>query len=146
MGGTRIARVPGDIVIAARRQLTIFWGACAAILALGLVVAWLNQPTVAGKATAAGFFGFFIAMCAFLWWRRNRLRPRIQVTGEEIRFWYQGRYPRFTLSRQPAQAAVLAVVEGRYLALRGSADRMDIRFFSTRAVKRACEARGWTFP
>jgi O-antigen/teichoic acid export membrane protein len=81
-----IAPVPGDIVIAARRQLTIFWGACIVILALGVVVACSNQPTMAGKAGSAVFFGFFIALCAFLWWYRNRLRPRIQVTGDEIRY------------------------------------------------------------
>jgi hypothetical protein len=28
MRGTGIARVPGDIVIAARRKRTIFWGVC----------------------------------------------------------------------------------------------------------------------
>jgi hypothetical protein len=43
MGRTRIARVPGDVVIAARHQLTIFWGACIAVLALGIIVAWSNQ-------------------------------------------------------------------------------------------------------
>ncbi len=91
------------------------------------------------------FFGLFIAACAFLWWYRNRLRPRIQVTGDEIRYWHQGRYLQFTLSRQPAQAAGLAVIEGRYLVVRGSPDRMDIRSFSPRAVRRACEDRGWSF-
>ena len=141
-----IARVPGDVVIAARYQLTIFWGACAAVLALGLIVAWGNQPAMTGKIEAAAFLGFFIALIVFLWWHRNRLRPRIQVTSDEIRYWHQGRHLQFTIGRQPAGAAELTVIEGHYLALRGSADRMDIRRFSPRAVRRACESRGWSFP
>jgi len=140
----RIARVPGDIVIAARPQLTIFWAACIVILAMGLAVAWGNQPTMSGKAVSAVFFGLFIALCAFLWWYRNRWRPHIQVTGDEIRYWHQGRHLQFTLSHQPAGAA-LAVIQGRYLALSGSGDRIDIRYFSRRAIRRACESRGWTF-
>jgi hypothetical protein len=140
----RIARVPGDIVIAARPQLTIFWGACIVVLVLGTVVAGGNQPTATGKAEPAVFFGIFIALCAFLWWYRNRLRSRIQVTGDEIRYWYQGRHLQVTLSRQPAGAA-LAVIAGRYLALGGSGDRMDIRYFSRGAIRRACESCGWTF-
>jgi hypothetical protein len=74
-----IVRVPGDIVITARRKRTIFWAVCIAVLALGLIVAWGNQPTTSGKAQAAVFFGLFIALCAFLWWYQNRLRSRIQV-------------------------------------------------------------------
>jgi hypothetical protein len=59
MRRTRIARVPGDVVIAARHQLTIFWGACIAVLALGLIVAWSNQPAMTGKIEGAAFLGFF---------------------------------------------------------------------------------------
>jgi hypothetical protein len=140
-----IVRVPGDIVIAARHKQTIFWGACIAVLALGLVVAWGNQPTTSGKAESAVFFGLFIALCAFLWWYQNRWRSRIQVTSDEIRYWHQGRHPQFTLSRQPPEAVELEVIEGRYLALRGSGDRMDIRYFSRHAVQQACESRGWSF-
>ncbi|HEY6786574.1 MAG TPA: hypothetical protein VI365_04610 [Trebonia sp.] len=141
----RIVRVPGDIVITARRKRTIFWGVCIAVLALGLVVSWGSQPTTSGKAEAAVFFGLFIALCAFLWWYQNRRRSRIQVTSDEIRYGYQGRHLQVTLSREPAATAELAVVEGRYLALRGSGDRMDIRYFSRPAVQRACESRGWSF-
>ncbi|MCW2931430.1 MAG: hypothetical protein JWM19_2392 [Actinomycetia bacterium] len=136
--------VPGDIVIAARRKRTIFWGVCAFFLALGLVAAWSAQPTTGGKVTGAVFFAVLIALCAFLWWYQNRRRSRIQVTSDEIRYWYQGRHLEFTLSREPAAAAELAVIEGRYLALRGSGDRMDIRYFSRPAVRRACESRGWS--
>jgi hypothetical protein len=145
-----IVRVPGDIVITARRKRTIFWAVCIAILGLGLIVAWGNQPTTSGKAQAAVFFGLFIALCAFLWWYQNRRRSRIQVTSDEIRYWYQGRDLQFTLSREPAAATELAgtglaVIEGRYLTAGGSGDRMDIRYFSRPAVRRACESRGWSF-
>lgn len=137
--------VPGDIVIAARRKRTIFWGVCIAVLALGLVVSWGSQPTTSGKAEAAVFFGLFIALCGFLWWYQNRRRSRIQVTSDEIRYWYQGRHLQFTLTREPLAAAELAVIEGRYLTAGGSGDRMDIRYFSRPAVQRACESRGWSF-
>lgn len=145
MEGTGIARVPGDIVIAARRRRTIFWGVCVLVLALGLVVSWGAQPTTSGKVTAAIFFGLFIALCAFLWWYQNRWRARIQVTSDEIRYWYHGRRLQFTLTRQPAAAAELALIEGRYLVVGGSGDRMDIRYFSRSAVRRACESCGWSF-
>ena len=37
-----------------------------------------------GKIEGAAFLGFFIAVIVFLWWYGNRLRPRIQVTSDEI--------------------------------------------------------------
>jgi hypothetical protein len=158
MRGTRIARVPGDVVISARRRQTIFWGACAAVLALGLVVAWTSQPTMTGKIEAAVLLGSFIALCAFLWWFRNHLRPRIQVTPDEIRYWHMGRHLQFTLSRQSGGGLCVipalhrrigwttpAASWGPFLTFPGTGHYMGLRRFHVRAVRRACESRGWRF-
>jgi hypothetical protein len=158
MRGTKIARVPGDVVISARRQQTIFWGVCAAILASGIVVAWNNQPTVTGKLQGAGFFSFIIALTMFMWWYVNRLRPRIQVTTDEIRYWYMGRQLQFTLSRQSGGGLCVipalhrrtgwttpAATWGPFLTFPGSGDYMGLRRFRVRLVRRACESRGWRF-
>jgi hypothetical protein len=158
MRGTRITRVSGDAVVSARHQRTIFWGVCAAVLALGLAVAWSSQPTMTGKVQSVVFFSLFIGLCAFLWWYQNRLRSRIQVTPDEIRYWHQGRYLQFTLSRRSGGqlCIVPGVGPGRLtwgpritreplLTIVGSGDYLGVGLFRLGAIRRACESRGWSF-
>jgi hypothetical protein len=149
MRGTGIKRVPGDIVITAQRRLTLFWGACAVILVLGLVAAWDAQPATAGKAEAAVFFAIFIALCGVTWWYQNRRRPRIQVTPDEIRYWSQGGHLTFTLRRAPAGLCLVPalhcheVARSARLTVPGSGAYMSLRYFQAPLVRRACESAGW---
>jgi hypothetical protein len=171
-----IDRVPGDIVIRGRFQQTVMWGAFIVILALGLAESIHAQPTTSGKTAAVVFFGLFIALCALLWWRRNRRRPRLQVTGQEIRYFGAGGNLSFMLTRdqrqpdqgqlgqgqlgqgQPGQGQgqgeagppVLVLVPprrtaNRQLTIPGSGDYLNVRAFSARRLRHACESRGWRF-
>jgi hypothetical protein len=152
-------RVSGDVVISARRQQTVFWGVCAAVLVLGLVVAWNSQPTMTGKVQSAVFFPCFIGLCVFLWWYRNRLRSRIQVTPDEIRYWYQGRQLQFTLYRRSGGGLCVipalgprwvaqgprGITRGPRLTVVGSGDYLGVGPFRLGALRRACESQGWRF-
>jgi len=150
MRGAGIKRIRGDIVIAAKRRLTLFWGACAVILLLGLLASWHAQPTTAGKAEAVTFFTFLIGLCVLAWWLQNRRRPRIQVTAGEIRYWSQGRHLTFTLSGPPGDGLCLVpalhgpgIAKSARLTVPGSGDYMSLRYFHVPAVRHACESAGW---
>src|SRR3954451_18566013 len=95
----RMDRVPGDIVISARFQQTVMWGAFIVILFLGLVESLYAQSTSTGKTQASVFFGVFIALCALLWLLSTRRPPHRQVPGQEIRYWARGGNLSFMLSR-----------------------------------------------
>ena len=147
-------RIPGDIVISGRFQQTILWGMFIIILALGLVTALHAQPTTAGKGQSVAFFGAFIIACVLLWWRRNRRRPRLQVTGQEIRFWDGGGNLSFMLSASAGQPPTLCLLPprrdggyyvGRRLTIPGSGDYLNVSPFRARRVRRECESRGWQF-
>jgi hypothetical protein len=149
-----IDRAPGDIVISARLQQTVMWGAFIAILALGLAVSVSAQPTSTGKAQAWAFFSVFIALCALLWWRRNRRRPRLQVTGEEIRYFDGGGNLSFLLARDQGEQGVLCLLPprrgdgsyaGRRLTIPGSGQYLNVVPFPAREVRQACTSRGWRF-
>jgi hypothetical protein len=158
-----IDRVPGDIVISARFQQTVMWGAFIVILVLGLVESLYAQPTSTGKTQAGVFFGVFIAVCALLWLRRNRRRPPLQVTGMEIRYFDGGGNLSFMLSRgqgafAPGEASAAGPVlcllpprrdggysVGRRLTIPGSGDYLNVRPFRAHQVRAACESRGWRF-
>jgi hypothetical protein len=159
----RIDRVPGDIVISARFQQTVMWGAFIVILVLGLVESLYAQSTSTGKTQASVFFGVFIAVCALLWLRRNRRRPHLQVTGQEIRYWDGGGNLSFMLARSGhgqgapgggAEPAVLCLLPprrdggyftGRRLTIPGSGDYLNVHPFRAQQVRPACESRGWRF-
>jgi hypothetical protein len=155
----RIDRVPGDIVISGRFQQTALWGVFVIILALGLVTSLYAQATSTGKTQAAVFFGVFIAVCALLWWRRNRRRPHLQVSGAEIRYWDGGGNLSFMLSQPPADAGTAGprglcllparrdggYYAGRRLTIPGSGDYLNVAPFRARQVRQACESRGWRF-
>lgn len=129
--------------------MTLFWGACAVILVLGLLESWNAQPTTAGKAEAAVFFAVIIALCGLAWWLQNRWRPRIQVTPGEIRYWAQGRHLTFTLSRAPGGLCLVPALhcheaaKSARLTVPGSGDYMSLRYFQVPLVRRACESAGW---
>ena len=140
------------------------WGVFIVILVLGLVESLYAQPTSTGKTQAGVFFGVFIALCALLWLRRNRRRPHLQVTGQEIRYFDGGGNLSFMLTRgqgafapgEPSAAAppVLCLLPprrdggyfvGRRLTIPGSGDYLNVRPFRARQVRAACESRGWRF-
>jgi hypothetical protein len=155
----RIDRVPGDIVIWGRFQQTVLWGAFIVILALGLAESVHAQSTSTGKTQAGVFFAVFIVLCVLLWWRRNRRRPRLQVTDQEIRYWDGVGNLSFLLTRgqggqDPAEPPALCILPprrdggysvGRRLTIPGSGEYLNVRPFRAQQVRRACEARGWRF-
>jgi hypothetical protein len=150
----RVDRVPGDIVISGRYQQTVLWAAFIVILAPGLAEAVHAQSTSTGKTQAGIFFGVFIAVCALLWWRRNRRRPRLQMTGPEIRYWDGRGNLSFMLAHDPGQPGVLCLLPprrdagryaGRCLTIPGSGDYMSVTLFRPRQLRQACQSRGWRF-
>jgi hypothetical protein len=170
----RIDRVPGDIVISARFAQTVVWGAFIVILVLGLIESLYAQSSSTGKTQASVFFGVFIVVCALLWLRRNRRRPRLQVTGHEIRYWDGGGNLSFLLTRAqgmhsqgmdgqgmdgqgelsaagPPALCLLpprrdgGYFAGRRLTIPGSGDYLNVGPFRVGQVRQACESRGWRF-
>jgi hypothetical protein len=155
----QIDQVPGDIVISGHFRQTVMWGAFIVILALGLVVSLSAQPTATGRAQAVVFFAIFIALCVLLWWRRNRRRPRLQVTGQEIRYWDGGGNLSFLLTRgqggqdhgEPGVLCLLpprrdgGSLAGRRLTIAGSGEYLNVAPFRAREVRQACTSRGWRF-
>lgn len=143
------------------------WGAFIVILVLGLVESIYAQSTATGKTQASVFFGVFIALCALLWLRRNRRRPHLQVTGQEIRHWDGGGNLSFMLTRgapgpgapgpgapgegRPAVLCLLpsrrdgGYFTGRRLTIPGSGDYLNVHPFRAQHVRAACESRGWRF-
>lgn len=133
------------------------WGAFIVILVLGLVESLYAQSTSTGKTQASVFFGVFIVLCALLWLRRNRRRPHLQVTGQEIRYWDGGGNLSFMLTRGvpgPGGPAVVCLLPprraggyftGRRLTIPGSGDYLNVHPFPAQQVRQACESRGWRF-
>jgi hypothetical protein len=152
-----IDRVAGDIVISARFQQTVMWGVFIVILVLGLVESLYAQSTTTGKMQASVFFAVFIALCALLWLRGNRRRPRLQVTGQEIRYWDRGGNLSFMLTWSEPGAGGPPVVcllpprrgggnfTGRRLTIPGCGDYLNVHPFRAQQVREACESRGWRF-
>jgi hypothetical protein len=145
------------ISIAARWRAVVPLGVVVVVLAAGLAASIGAQQTASGKVTAAVFFGLIIALCLVGLARMNRNRDHIDVTPEAISY-RRGRRGgvSLTLSRDPgsAEPADLRIIPRLSdhgfkapprLTLVGSGMEMSLVSFSTRRVRRGCEAAGWRF-
>jgi hypothetical protein len=142
-------RVPGDIVISAWRYRTFSYVSCACFLVIGLL---LLLGAVGGRSIGLGFSGLLFTLGGLSGLSKlNRYRPRIQVTADEIRY-LQGRKVLTTVTRQQGSGLCLVPAQrtpGENVAARftqpGSGVFIGLRGLSESTVRRACEARGWTF-
>jgi hypothetical protein len=143
----------GTVTVRQRPRWSVAAGTGIAIMALGLAVSLGAQPTVSGKIAAAILFGLFIALIAWLWWRANRWRDRIEITPDAITFRHGRRGgPSSPLTsddgadlRLIPQLRDHGVTAGPRLALVGSGQVITVYGFSASAVRRGCAAAGWRF-
>ena len=140
----------GVIVIEQRRRYTVAFGLMIVILALGLAVSETNPYSVASRIVVAVFFGAFIALCVWLWFALNRRRNRIEVTNDAIRYVHRSAEPVVVMSRPEAsELRILRRLSDRKLFLYdrlvvpGTDTWINLKWFSSRAVREACVARGW---
>jgi hypothetical protein len=147
-----LKRDSGVIVIEQRRRYTVVFGVMIVALALGLAVSETNPYSTAGRIVIAVFFGFFIALCVWLWFAVNRRRNRIEVAGDAIRYVHWSGEPVFVISRTEAdELRILRRLSDSKLfmydrlAVPGTGAWMNLKWFSARAVRRACLACGWRF-
>lgn len=142
-------RVPGDVVISARRYRTFSYVGCACFLVIGWL---LLLAALGGRGIGLGFGGLIFTLGGLSGLSRlNRSRPRIQVTADEIRY-LQGKNVLTRVTRQ--QGSGLCLVPAQLgagengparLTQPGSGVFIGLQGLSEPAVRRACEARGWTF-
>jgi hypothetical protein len=140
----------GVIVIEQRRRYTVAIGLMIVILALGLAVSETNPSSVASRIVIAVFFGAFIALCVWLWFALNRRRNRIEVTDDAIRYIHRSGEPVVVISRTEAdEIRILRRLSDRKLFLYdrlvvpGADSWTNLKWFSSRAIREACVARGW---
>jgi hypothetical protein len=140
----------GVIVIEQRRRYTVAFGVMIVILALGLAVSEANPSSRASKIVIAVFFGAFIALCVWLWFALNRRRNRIEVAGDAIRYVHWSGQPVVVISRAEAdELRILRRLSDSKLFLYdrlvvpGTGTWLNLKWFSARAVRQACVARGW---
>jgi hypothetical protein len=145
-----LRRDSGVIVVGQRRRHTVAFGLMIVILALGLAVSETNPYSVASRIVVAVFFGAFIALCVWLWFAMNRRRNRIEVAGDAIRYVRWSGEPVVVISRPEAnELRILRRLGDRKLFLYnrlvapGTDAWMNLKWFSARAVRQACVARGW---
>ena len=145
-----LTRDSGVIVVEQRWRYTAAFGLMIVILALGLAVSETNPYSVASRIVIAVFFGAFIALCVWLWFALNRRRNRIEVTDDAIRYVHRSGEPVVVISRSQAdEIRILRRLGDRKLFLYdrlvvpGTDTWMNLKWFSARAVRQACAARGW---
>ena len=145
-----LRRDAGVTVVAQRPRYTVTIGVMIAILVLGAVVSETNPYSLGYRIFIVVFFGAFIALCVWIWFFKNRYRNHIEVADDAIRYVRGSGAPTIVLSRpDTGELRILRRLSDRKLFLY---DRLvvpddegwiNLRWFSTRAVRQACLVRGW---
>jgi hypothetical protein len=91
-------------------------------------------------------------LCLWLWFAVNRRRNRIEVADDAIRYVHWSGEPVVVISRTEAdELRILRRLSDSKLFLYdrlvvpGTDVWMNLKWFSSRAVRQACAARGWRF-
>jgi hypothetical protein len=142
----------GVIVIKQRQKWTVSIGLMIVILALGIAIAEPQQPSTGNRIGVPIFFGFFIVLCIMIWIGSNRRRDQIEVTQDAIKYVRRSGRVALTLPRSEIDnLRIIRRLSDRKLFLvdrlvvTGTDSWMTLHWFSTRAVRQACLARGWRF-
>jgi drug/metabolite transporter superfamily protein YnfA len=147
-----LKRDSGVIIVAQRPRYTIAIGVMIVILALGAVVSETNPHTTVGRISVAAFFGVFIALCVWIWFRLNRRRGHIEVADDAIKYVHWSGETVAVLPREQVnELRIIRRLSDRQLFLYdrlvvpGTDAWINLKWFSARAVRQACLARGWHF-
>jgi hypothetical protein len=145
-----LKRDSGVIIVAQRPRYTVAIGVMIVILALGTVVSETNPHTTAGRIGVAAFFGVFIALCVWIWFRWNRRRGHIEVADDAIKYVrWSGETVAVVPREQVNQLRIIRRLRDRQLFLydrlvvQGTDAWINLKGFSARAVRQACLACGW---
>jgi hypothetical protein len=144
-------RDSGVTIVTERRHHTVTVGVAIVILVLGAVVSDTANPySTAKRIGVAAFFGVFIALCLWLWFRANRRRNHIEVADNAIRYvhwsgetvveWRRAEVTELRLVRRLSDRKLFLYDR---LVVPGTDAWLILRWFSSRAVRQACEARRW---
>jgi hypothetical protein len=147
-----VSRDPGVIVIRQRPKYTVSIGLGIVILALGIAVAEPQQSTTENRIGVPVFFGFFILLCIALLIGVNVRRHHIEVTQDAISYVRRPGGVAVTFPRSGADSLrIIRRLSDRRLFLvdrlviTGTDSWMSLHWYSIRAVRQACLARGWRF-
>ena len=140
----------GVTVVTERRHYTVAIGVMIAILVVGAVVADANPYSTAKRILVAAVFGVFIALSALIWFGVNRRRNRIEVTDDAIRYvhwsgrtvveWRRADVPGLRLVRRLSDRKMFLYDR---LIVPGTDGWLNLKWFSSRAVRQACLERRW---
>jgi len=145
-----LRRDAGVIIVAQRPRYTVTIGIMIAILVLGAVVSETNPYALGTRIFIVVFFGALVALCVWIWFWKNRYRNHIEVADDAIRYVRWSGEQTVVLSRpESGELRIVRRLSDRKLFLYdrlvvpGTGGWMNLRWFSTRAVRQACLARGW---
>ncbi len=151
MQRNELKRDSGAIIVAQHPRHTVAIGVMIAILVLAAVVSDAANPyTMVKRIGVAAFFGVFIALCVWIWFRVNRRRNQIEVADDAIRYVHWSGETVVELPREEVtELRIVRRLSDRKLFLYdrlvapGTDGWMDLKWFSSRAVRQACLARDW---
>jgi cytochrome c biogenesis protein CcdA len=138
-------------VAESRRQVAILFGFLTVAMAAALIRGVIGAQTTTGRVAVAVIFGVLLVVFLTGWVVSARRPAHLEITEDTIRYVtrngqvtalsrQQGDQLRFTTRRAGRIWTLgLSVVPGPGPVL------TPLNFFSRKAVRQACQARGWQF-
>jgi hypothetical protein len=127
-----------------------FWGALTAVCVAPAVLNYLNADTTAGRVVGTVVFSVLAVLVMMGWYRVRRAPTRLEISDDAVTQFNATPTGPTALLRSQGDELMFVTRGGarfRYVVLtaRGSDTELPLRYFSRRAIERACRAHGWSF-